>query len=87
MSLVVADTSPIHYLLQIGVIDLLPSLYGSILIPDAVLLELNHQQAPLIVKTWVRGLPAWVAVTPRRLRRTPHCKALTMESSKLLVSL
>ena len=33
MRVVVADTSPIRYLLQINHIDLLPKLFGNILIP------------------------------------------------------
>jgi predicted nucleic acid-binding protein len=36
MRLVVADTSPVFYLLSIGHIDLLPRLFGKVCIPDAV---------------------------------------------------
>jgi predicted nucleic acid-binding protein len=38
---VVADTSPINYLVLIGQIDLLTRLYKRILIPPAVLAELK----------------------------------------------
>jgi predicted nucleic acid-binding protein len=41
MRLVVADTSPIFYLLSIGHIDLLPQLFGTVLVPDAVYKELS----------------------------------------------
>jgi predicted nucleic acid-binding protein len=64
MPLVVADTSPIFYLLSIGHIDLLPQLFGKVLVPDAVDRELRHPSAPIVVREWVAGLPAWAEVTP-----------------------
>jgi predicted nucleic acid-binding protein len=63
MSLVVADTSPIFYLLSIGHIDLLPQLFGKVFVPDAVHKELCHPAAPPVVRNWVAGLPAWAEVT------------------------
>jgi predicted nucleic acid-binding protein len=64
MRLVVADTSPIYYLLSIGHIDLLPRLFGTVFVPDAVHKELSHPAAPPIVRDWVAGLPPWAEVTP-----------------------
>jgi len=43
--IVVADTSPIHYLVQLGEADLLPELYGRVLVPSAVVEELRHPKA------------------------------------------
>jgi predicted nucleic acid-binding protein len=43
--LVIADTSPLQYLFQVGRIDLLPSLYGQISIPEAVDRELAEGRA------------------------------------------
>jgi predicted nucleic acid-binding protein len=63
MRLVVADTSPIFYLLSIGQMDLLPQLFGKVFVPDAVHKELGHPAAPLVVRDWVAWLPAWVEVT------------------------
>ena len=37
---VVADTSPLQYLYQLGLLDLLPRLFGSVLVPKAVVREL-----------------------------------------------
>jgi predicted nucleic acid-binding protein len=62
MRLVVADTSPVFYLLSIGQIDLLPRLFGRIFVPDAVHKELCHSAAPAPVRDWVARLPAWVEV-------------------------
>jgi predicted nucleic acid-binding protein len=63
MRLVVADTSPIFYLLSIGHINLLPQLFGKVFLPDAVHTELCHPSAPAVVRDWVAGLPSWVEVT------------------------
>ncbi|MFP4134637.1 MAG: DUF3368 domain-containing protein [Halothece sp.] len=62
--IVVADTSPICYLILMGRVDLLSSLFGSIYIPQAVYEELNHQKSPQAVKEWAACLPKWVNVMP-----------------------
>lgn len=41
MTVVIADTSPLNYLLLIGEIAILPSLYGQVFIPPEVLAELS----------------------------------------------
>jgi predicted nucleic acid-binding protein len=43
--IVVADTSPINYLLLIGHIDILPHFYGRIVVPPAVWQELEDTSA------------------------------------------
>jgi predicted nucleic acid-binding protein len=43
---VVADTSPLNYLILIGEIELLPKLYESVAIPAEVLMELQSPGAP-----------------------------------------
>jgi predicted nucleic acid-binding protein len=64
MRLVVADTSPIFYLLSIDHIDLLPRLFGKIILPDAVHRELCHPAAPALAREWAARLPGWVELTP-----------------------
>lgn len=59
---VVADTSPINYLILIGQIDLLKQLYARILIPPSVLAELKHPVAPKPVREWADNAPNWVEV-------------------------
>jgi predicted nucleic acid-binding protein len=66
---VVSDTSPICYLLLIDEIDLLASLFGSILVPEAVAEELSHSAAPEEIRDWVAKPPAWLEV--RRLATDP----------------
>jgi predicted nucleic acid-binding protein len=58
--LVVADTGPPHYLVLIGVVDVLPELFGRVLLPEAVGLELRHARTPEPVRRWIDNAPSWV---------------------------
>jgi hypothetical protein len=40
MAIVIADTSPLQYLFQLGRLDVLRALYGNVLVPEAVRAEL-----------------------------------------------
>jgi predicted nucleic acid-binding protein len=51
-------------LVLIGEVDLLPRLYGEVLIPDAVARELTDAEAPAAVTEWASQLPPWVEVRP-----------------------
>jgi predicted nucleic acid-binding protein len=46
MLVVVADTSPIRYLVEIGHVGVLPQLFERIFIPSLVYDELRHPSAP-----------------------------------------
>jgi predicted nucleic acid-binding protein len=61
---VVADTSPIVYLILIDQIALLPALFGTIHIPMQVFQELLHTNAPQKVRSWAPALPDWASVAP-----------------------
>ena len=41
---VIVNTSPLQYLFQLSLLELLPSLYGQVIVPEAVVLELNRGQ-------------------------------------------
>ena len=58
--LVVADTSPLHYLVLIQHEAVLPALYERVAIPPAVLADLQHSRTPDIVRAWVAHPPAWL---------------------------
>ncbi len=62
--IVVADTSPLNYLIQIKLEELLRTLYQQVLIPPAVMQELNHPAAPAAVQVWLRHLPSWISIIP-----------------------
>jgi predicted nucleic acid-binding protein len=66
MRVVVSDTSPIRYLVLIGEAGLLEKLYGRILIPYDVYIELQAEHTPEIVRAWMRNLPPWVEVIPSK---------------------
>ncbi|HYF54872.1 MAG TPA: DUF3368 domain-containing protein [Salinarimonas sp.] len=59
---IVADTGPLHYLVLIGHIDVLPRLFGRVAVPAAVIGELRHANAPAAVRAWVSELPPWVSI-------------------------
>lgn len=54
MKVVVADTSPINYLVLIDAIHTLKDLYSRIVIPQDVFQELTSPGAPIVVGNWVR---------------------------------
>lgn len=60
--IVVSDTGPFHYLLLLGEVDILPTLYGAVVIPETVRQEMQHEGTPSIVQEWVASLPDWVIV-------------------------
>ncbi len=58
----VLDASPLCYLLLIGEIDLLPQLFSRVVVPETVILELQHDDAPATVRNWASNLPIWIFV-------------------------
>lgn len=60
--IVVADTSPINYLILIGEIEILTKMYGRVVIPHAVREELLRPSAPEIVRNWISQMPVWLEV-------------------------
>lgn len=65
--IVVADTSPPNYLILIEQIDVLPALFGQVVIPRAVCDELLDIGAPDAVRRWMDRPPNWLVVrTPSK---------------------
>jgi predicted nucleic acid-binding protein len=64
--IVVADTSPLNYLVLIDEVELLPWLFERVMLPKAVFNELKHPRSPAKVRTWAEPLPEWAVV------RQPH---------------
>jgi predicted nucleic acid-binding protein len=61
---VIADAGPLHYLVLIGHIDVLPRLFGAVAVPATVIGELRHTNAPAAVRAWADAPPPWLAVYP-----------------------
>ena len=64
MRVVVADTGPLHYLVLIGHVEILPRLFGGVSVPAVVRDELDRKATPAPVRAWVAAPPAWLAVEP-----------------------
>jgi predicted nucleic acid-binding protein len=62
VSVVVSDTSPLHYLILCGAETALPRLFSQVVIPPTVFRELQQPNTPPLVRQWVRSLPPWAAV-------------------------
>lgn len=60
--LIVADTSPLNYLVLVRADGVLPKLYQRVLIPPEVLVELTQQGSPAEVKAWAASPPHWLEV-------------------------
>lgn len=63
--LVVADTSPLIALLCIGHVDVLPKLFGQVVIPREVSAELRQAKRPQAVRDFIASWPVWL------VERTP----------------
>jgi predicted nucleic acid-binding protein len=64
--LVVTDTTPINYLVLIGHVDILPSLYSHVVIPQAVVGDLQHPRTPEIIRARIAAPPSWCTI------QSPH---------------
>jgi predicted nucleic acid-binding protein len=64
--IVVADTGPLNYLIRTGYPWILPEIFGRVLIPEAVLRELAHKQAPDELRAFTTSPPSWLECIPVR---------------------
>lgn len=60
--IIVSDTTPIRYLVEIGKMHILESLFGRVIIPRQVFAELQGQKTPQPVREWIQALPQWIEV-------------------------
>ncbi len=60
--MVVSNTSPLNYLIQIGAIDLLPGIHQEIHVPVRVVEELRDPAAPDAAKAWAGATPSWLKI-------------------------
>jgi predicted nucleic acid-binding protein len=67
MRAVVADTAPLNYLVLIAAVEILPRLYESVWIPQAVREELAHRNTPEQVRNWIAQPPSWLIVRSETL--------------------
>lgn len=68
MSVVVSDTSPLHYLILCNTETILPRLFRQVVIPPTVFRELQQPNTPPPVRQWASTLPPWCVVqSPKTL--------------------
>jgi predicted nucleic acid-binding protein len=67
--IVIADTTPLNYLVLIDYVGILPQLYGRVLIPPAVWQEFQRRETPEAVRAWLAQRPEWLEI--RQVRRNP----------------
>jgi predicted nucleic acid-binding protein len=60
--LVVSDASPINVLVRTALVDVLPALYETIVIPAAVIAEMSDARAPEPIRKFVAAQPRWLSV-------------------------
>jgi predicted nucleic acid-binding protein len=69
--LVIADNTPLRYLILLGYVDILPALYGHVIIPQAVFIELQHPHTPMVVRAWMAKPPTWLEMRQTTSRADP----------------
>ena len=76
---VVADTSPINYLILIEQISVLGEMYGHVIIPHAVHTELLRPGTPTVVRDWVENrFPSWMEVRTPPAETRPSLTGLNI---------
>jgi len=73
---VVADTGPLHYLVLVGAIDVVPALFSGVTVPTEVRAELMHLAAPEPVRRWAATPPAWLTIAAGPASDDPHLARL-----------
>ena len=86
--LVISDTGPLRYLVEIGEDHILPALFGRVVAPPAVIAELSHAISPQMIRDWAAQPPAWLeVVAPAQLDPTLRLDAGEAEAISLAMQL
>jgi len=68
--------TPLNYLVLIDAVRVLPGLFGRVLVPEAVMVELGHPKAPERVRSWSANPPSWLEVLAVTLPADPALSVL-----------
>jgi predicted nucleic acid-binding protein len=85
--IVVSDTSPLNYLVLIGIVDVLPKLFGEVYVPGKVVEELTHSSTPTAVKEWALAPPAWLRIGFPKSAITPSVRLDAGESEAIALAI
>src|SRR4051812_32691766 len=64
--IIVSDTSPLRYLVEVDVVEALPRLYGQVLTTPQVLAELRLGHFPEKVRQWAEHPASWLSIDQPR---------------------
>ena len=73
---IVADATVFRYLVIAEATDILPALFGTVLVPPAVVGELQHEHTPPRVRAWWVTMPPWGHVQAPRSPLDPTLRHL-----------
>jgi predicted nucleic acid-binding protein len=73
---IVADATVFRYLVIVDATAILPALFGTVLVPPAVVRELQHASTPARVRAWWRTVPSWVHIQAPHLPPDPALYSL-----------
>lgn len=62
--IVISDNSALSALAEADLLDLLPRLFGVVIIPEAVQSECAHPKAPQLLRDWISQSPDWLQIVP-----------------------
>jgi predicted nucleic acid-binding protein len=62
MRVVVADATPLHYLILINAVNVLPRIFEKVHVPIEVCDELSCEATPPPVRTWMQQPPEWLEI-------------------------
>ncbi|MBS1789207.1 MAG: DUF3368 domain-containing protein [Acidobacteria bacterium] len=60
--IVVSDTTPLRYLIELEAVHLLETLFSQVIIPPEISHELQGTNTPQKVKDWMQARPAWLEI-------------------------
>ncbi len=60
--IIISDTTPLRYLIEIEEVHILPKLFGKVIIPEKVSEELQDPKTPEAVRGCIQALPEWLEV-------------------------
>jgi len=63
----------------IGQIDLLPRLFGKVVLPKEVHGELTSDKAPTPVREWIAGAPVWLEIKDAPLQVPPDSSLINID--------
>jgi len=79
MRVVVADATPLNYLILIDAVQVLPRIFQKIHVPVEVRDELAREAAPGAVRTWMEQPPQWLEVLAVPTKPTEDASLQTLD--------